>query len=208
MKILSVFDPEFASYGAVLEGYDFSEMIDILKTTEFHPGEVLYRPSHAALEATAAAKQLQQHYYGDMPIQVGICNSQNTTLNCLEYHRDDEINVCATDIILLLAKQEEMENFTIDTSKVKAFLAPAGTAVMLRSSALHYAPCHVGVGNRFYVAIVLPRNTNTDMPIPAPKCQEDKLLWARNKWLMAHPDAPEAAQGAYVGLTGKNITID
>jgi len=46
------------------------------------------------------------------------------------------------------------------------------------------------------------------MPIPAPKCQEDKLLWARNKWLMAHPDAPEAAQGAYVGLTGKNITID
>lgn len=207
MKILSVFDKEFASYGAVLEGYDFSELIAQLKTTEVPEGKVLYRPSHEALEATAVAKELQSRYYADMPIQIGICTGQNTTLNCLEYHRDDEVNICATDIILLLAKQEEMENFTIDTSKVKAFLAPAGTAVMLRSSALHYAPCHVGEGASFQVAVVLPRNTNTNMEIPAPKCAEDKLLWARNKWLMAHPDAPEAKEGAYVGLTGENISI-
>lgn len=207
MKILSVFDKEFASYGAVLEGYDFSEFIALLKTTETPDGKVLYRPSHEGLEATDVAKELQLRYYGDMPIQIGICNGQNTTLNCLEYHRDDEINVCATDIILLLAKQEEMENFTIDTSKVKAFLAPAGTAVMLRSSALHYAPCHVGEGAHFQVSVVLPRNTNTGMERPAPKCTEDKLLWARNKWLIAHPDAPEAKRGAYVGLTGENITI-
>lgn len=207
MKILSVFDKEFAPYGAVLEGYDFSELIAILKTTEIPQGKVMYRPSHPELEATAAAKELQARYYADMPIQIGICNGQNTSLNCLEYHRDDEVNICATDIILLLAKQDDMENFTIDTSKVKAFLAPAGTAVMLRSTALHYAPCHVGEGACFQVAVVLPRNTNTGMEIPAPKCQEDKLLWARNKWLMAHPDAPEAKQGAYVGVTGENITV-
>ena len=39
------------------------------------------------------------------------------------------------------------------------------------------------------------------------KAPEDKLLWARNKWLLAHPEADEAAQGAYVGLKGENIDI-
>jgi hypothetical protein len=33
------------------------------------------------------------------------------------------------------------------------------------------------------------------------------MLWARNKWLIAHPDASEASQGAYVGLEGENISI-
>ena len=59
----------------------------------------------------------------------------------------------------------------------------------------------------FRVAIVLPRNTNTDFEKPADKDPEDKLLWARNKWLIAHPDSSEAAQGAYVGLEGANISI-
>ena len=36
---------------------------------------------------------------------------------------------------------------------------------------------------------------------------EDKLLWARNKWLIAHPDSSEAKQGAFVGLSGINIDI-
>lgn len=207
MEILSVFDKEFAPYGAVLEGYDFTELLEVLKETKLPEAGVFYTPSYAALEETAAAKQLQQYYYADMPIQIGICSGRNTTLNCLEYHRDDEVNICANDIILLLALQSDMESFTVDTAKVKAFLAPAGSAVMLRACALHYAPCHVGEGASFQVAVVLPKNTNTDMAIPAPKCKEDKLLWARNKWLMAHPDAPEAKQGAYIGLTGENIKL-
>ena len=36
---------------------------------------------------------------------------------------------------------------------------------------------------------------------------EDKRLWARNKWLLAHKDTSEAAAGAYVGLVGENIDI-
>ena len=54
-----------------------------------------------------------------------------------------------------------------------------------------------------------PKNaTNTDLDGKVTeKDFEDKLLWARNKWLIAHPDASEAKQGAYVGLVGENITI-
>ena len=36
---------------------------------------------------------------------------------------------------------------------------------------------------------------------------EDRLLWARNKWLLAHPDSNETKQGAYIGLAGENIDI-
>jgi len=33
------------------------------------------------------------------------------------------------------------------------------------------------------------------------------LLWAKNKWLLAHPDSPEAQEGAYVGLNGENLQL-
>ena len=36
---------------------------------------------------------------------------------------------------------------------------------------------------------------------------EDALLRARNKWLVAHPESAEAADGAFAGLTGENIDI-
>ena len=32
-------------------------------------------------------------------------------------------------------------------------------------------------------------------------------MTAKNKWLIAHPDAAEASQGAMVGITGENIDI-
>ena len=36
---------------------------------------------------------------------------------------------------------------------------------------------------------------------------DDKLLWACNKWLIAHPETGEAAEGAFAGLIGENIDI-
>ena len=51
------------------------------------------------------------------------------------------------------------------------------------------------------------KDTNTEKPAIEPKNLEDKLLWARNKWLIAHPDSSEAKQGAFVGLTGINIDL-
>ena len=43
------------------------------------------------------------------------------------------------------------------------------------------------------------------MPI---KGGDDTYLWACNKWLLAHPDSAEAAQGAVAALTGENIDIE
>ena len=151
--------------------------------------------------------EISEHCYGGMPVQLGRCNGHNTKLNCLEYHRDSEFNLGTEDFILLLAKQDEIENGVLDTAKVKAFKAPAGVLVEVYATTLHYAPCHCDADKGFRVLVALPQGTNTDKPVMRNKSTEDKLLWARNKWLLAHPESREAKQGAYIGLTGKNIDI-
>ena len=128
-------------------------------------------------------------------------------LNCLEYHRDSEVNVGTGDFILLLAKQDEIVDGVLDTSVVKAFRVPAGVVVEVCATTLHYAPCHVNEEEGFRVAVVLPRGTNTAAPGAKPLNAEDSWLTARNKWLLAHPDSSEAGQGAHVGLKGENIDI-
>ena len=35
-----------------------------------------------------------------------------------------------------------------------------------------------------------------------------KLLRMKNKWLTCHPDSPQAANGAFAGITGENIDIE
>ena len=57
------------------------------------------------------------------------------------------------------------------------------------------------------MAVVLPRGTNTEKPALAEPNGEDRLMTARNKWLLAHPESPEARQGAWEGLTGANLDL-
>lgn len=85
---------------------------------------------------------------------------------------------------------------------------PAGTAVLLYETTLHYAPCTAKGESGFRVLIVLIKGTNVGRPEIEVASDEDKLLWGTNKWLVAHPDAPEAKNGAFVGLSGENITIE
>lgn len=140
-------------------------------------------------------------------MQLGMCWGRNTKLNCLEYHRDSEFNVGTDDFILLMTKQEEIVDGVLDTARVKAFRVPAGVLVEVYATTLHYAPCHTDPSKGFRVAVALPRGTNTEKPESAGNCGDSKLLWARNKWLLAHPDSSEAGQGAVVGLNGENIDI-
>lgn len=207
MKIYSVHDPAFKPYGKVLEGYDVSCLLKAMKAIPLPEAGVAYEPGIPALEATCAYGPLQNNAYGGMPVQIGMCWGRNTKLNCLEYHRDSEINIGAGDFILLLAKQDEIVDGVLDTARVKAFRAPAGVPVEVYATTLHYAPCHVNEAEGFRVAVVLPRGTNTAAPGAQPLNGEDKWLTARNKWLLAHPASNEAAQGAFVGLTGDNIDI-
>ena len=206
MKIKKVTDPEFSRYGRVIDGYDFSKLIKAMEHTPL-PEDVIYEPSIEELEATDVAIDLKMRIYGELPIQIGYCNGHNSKLNALEYHRDSEINIAVTDMVLLLAKEEEIEDdHTLDTSKVKAFFVPAGTMIEVYATTLHYAPCQTSAKG-FRCVVVLPKGTNGELSHrPENKSGEEKLLAAVNKWLIGHEEGG-LPEGSFIGLKGENIEV-
>ena len=191
MKIYSVNDPEFKPYGRVVTGLEAAkaEILQALATTPL-PEATDYVAEEPVLQGLPAMVEVSEHLFGGMPVQLGWCNGHNTKLNCLEYHRDSEFNLGTEDFILLLAKMDDITDGKLDTAKVKAFRAPAGTLVEVYATTLHYAPCHVDPAKGFKA-----------------DGGDDAQLWACNKWLLAHVESSEAAAGAYVGLEGVNIDI-
>lgn len=211
MKILPVTDASFRKYGRVVDNVDFTELVEELKKTPL-PENVIYEPGVEALEKLPVMEALQNAAFGEMPIQIGYCNGHNSLLNALEYHRNSEINVAATDAILLLGSQQDVEeDFTYDTAKAEAFLLPAGTGVELYATTLHYAPCGVD-GAGFQVAIVLPKGTNYPLKEKhacvenGKAVQEDALITAVNKWLIGHPEGG-LEEGCFLGLKGENLSV-
>ena len=207
MKIYSIYDPEFAEYGKVMEGYNVQPILDALNAATPLPEGVVYVAEEPAIQSLDAAAEIAPALYGGLPAQFGFCNGHNTKLNCLEYHRDSEFNLGTEDFILILAKEGEVKEGKLDTSYCKAFRVPAGVLVEVYATSLHYAPCHTDPAKGFKVLVVLPKGTNVGKSATAGKAFEDKLLWATNKWLIAHPEASEAADGAWVGLEGVNLDI-
>lgn len=203
MKIQNVTDAAFKKYGKVITGLDCSDIIAAMAETPC-PENVVYVPGAEPLESCASAKDIAYTLYGGMPVQIGYCNGNNHKLNGLEYHRDSEVNIAVTDLILLIGSEQDIENGKYDTSKVEAFLVPAGTVIEVYATTLHYAPCNANDGG-FKCVVALPKGTNTDIEKRAPKTEEDKMLFARNKWLLMHPEAAE--EGQYVGLVGENICV-
>ena len=204
MEILSVYDSAFKPYGRVVEGYPTEGLVKALATTPCTDG-VVYLPRVEVLHSAPNAAKIGEGLYGGMPYELGYCNGHNTKLNCLEFHRDSEFNLGTDDFILLLATLSDLEDGELDTAKVKAFKVPAGVMVEVYATTLHYAPCHADAKKGFRVMVALPDQTNTDFRPEDGANKLDKTLWARNKWLLAHPDSSEAKQGAAVLLKGENI---
>ena len=210
MKMKKVTDTDFKKYGKVVQGIDFSGLVDALANTPL-PDEVVYEPSVPELEALPIMAELTDKSYGELPIQIGYCNGKNYLLNALEYHRSSEINVAGTDAILLVGLQSDItDDYTYDTSLVEAFFLPKGCAVELYATTLHYAPCSANEDG-FRVAIVLPKDTNLplDKEHAAKECEhslEDKLITAKNKWLIGHKDGG-LDEGVHIGLIGENISV-
>jgi len=206
MELINVCSPEFRPYGRVITGYDVDGLMKAMESTPL-PEDVVYVASVPELEALPIGAELSDGIYGQMEIQLGYCNGHNKKLNALEYHRDSEVNLAVTDLVLLLGRQQDIEeDFTYDTSKVKAFLVPAGTLVEVYATTLHYAPCQTE-DSGFRCVVVLPRGTNTDLDHkPQVKCGEEKLITARNKWLIGHEEGG-LDEGAWIGLKGENISL-
>lgn len=203
MQIKRVTDASFRTYGRVLDVNTASILKAMEKTPV--PEDVVYVPGDEGLESVKDFYDtMTDVIYGGLKVQIGYCNGHNQLLNAVEYHRSSEINVAATDLILLIGKQQDIaDDFTYDTANIEAYLVPKGTAIEVYATTLHYAPCGVD-GAGFQCVVVLPYGTNFDYT-PKTGKGEDILLAAANKWLIAHKDAKIA--GAFEGLYGDNVRV-
>lgn len=213
MKVKQVTDTSFRKYGKILTGIDFSEIYNVLEEMDY-PEDVEYAASFGPLEEPEFRQKLSNTLYGELSVEIGYCSGHNKMMNALEYHRSSEANVAVTDIILLLGHQSDItEDFTYDTAQLEAFFVPAGTAVELYATTLHYVPIGTKENDyAFKMGVVLPFGTNFPLGVTLgaeaekEKLPEEKLLFAKNKWLIAHEESGE--DGAFIGLTGKNISVE
>ncbi len=205
MQVEKITKEAFAPYGRILtDEWEVKEMIAIMEEYSVKDG-VTYFPSISKLEEMQEGMKNAEKFGGGMPIQIGYCIGYNNALNAFEYHRSSEINIAATDLIVILGKQSDVdENYHYDTKNAVAFLVPKGSVVEFYATTLHFAPCSVD-GREFKSIVMLPKGTNEPVEISQEKTGELKLLKANNKWLIAHEEAK--IEGAFIGLDGINQKI-
>lgn len=205
MEIKLVTDSAFKKYGRVITEIDFTDLVEGLMKTPL-PDEVIYKASEPELEKLPVYEEITEKLFGELPIQIGYCNGQNHDLNALEYHRCSEINVAAMDAVLILGRQQDIEESTYNTENCEIFLLPRGSAVEIYATTLHYAPANQGSAG-FRVAIILPKGTNTDLEKKHSGEGEDAHITAKNKWLYGHPQGG-LPEGSPLGLVGENIHVE
>lgn len=207
IKIGKVTDKAFLQYGKVISGYDFSGLISFMEQHTSIPEQGnVYVASVPEMEQLKIKKNLEKGFYGEMPIQIGYCNGQNSTLNGLEYHIGSELNIAVTDMVLMMGKLQDVADNKFNSKNVEIFFVKKGTAVQLYETTMHFAPCKTS-REGFKCVVTLPKGTNEPLENDKTKFG-DVLLFARNKWLLAHPERKILIEkGAWPGITGENMEV-
>ncbi len=203
MKIYRVTDKEFAQFGRVID-IDASEII-ALGSKQVMPAEgSVYEPSREEFEKLAIRDTLESEIFGQLPMQLGYCYGHNDTLNALEWHKCSEVNIAVTDLILLLGDVRDLDtNSEYDSAKVKAFKVLKGEAIEVYSTTLHFCPIETQKEG-FGCVVGLQQGTNTSLDFKP----QDKLLFKKNKWLIAHKDNKALIdKGVFGGIYGENYKL-
>ncbi|MFQ3547316.1 MAG: DUF4867 family protein [Termitinemataceae bacterium] len=233
LQLIGLEDFEFLSYGRpIREPAIQACLVSAANTIPDNLEENRYVASVPELEGLPCWSFLTR-VFGGMDVQIGYVAGPNRRLNGLEYHKSSEVLVALTDQVLLLGLWQDIErDWTYDASKVIGLFVPAGSCIELYPRTLHFSPCRLGPLG-FKTLIMLPRGTNTPLPPELQPIQtmtpqkaasmslpteestqtpvalgEDRLLFMRNKWLLAHPErTPLIEKGAFPGIKGRNIEI-
>ncbi len=207
MKIHKITGPEFRTYGSIVEGYDFTALLEAMRRKPIPAQGIDYVASDPDLEALPIFPKFAAGFYGGLPAALGYCMGHNQRLNALEYHRGSEVNVSVTDYIVMVGRQQDIApDGSYDTGLVELFYVPAGLAVEFYATTLHYCACHVQESGYAH-ATFLPKGTNCPLPGDFKAVTgEDQILAARNKWLLVHQDGGFAPDFP-VRLTGENLAV-
>jgi hypothetical protein len=203
IEVYSVYEPEFARFGRVLYGFDTTEIIEAAKSKEMPEEGSVYEASTEIFENLPIAGEIAYKCFGEMPTQIGYCYGHSNFLNGLEWHTSSEINIATTDLVLILGDVRDLVDNKIDSSKTIAFFVKKGTIIEVYATTLHFCPCEVKKSG-FGSVVALPKGTN----LPLETESDDKLLFRKNKWIIAHNDNEGLiARGVKKGISGKNIEI-
>lgn len=207
LPLYSVFDKEFEPYGRVLELDGLDAMAKALDTVPIPERGNHYERALGVLDAQRVVADISHTVFGGMGVQAGYCNGRGHILNAMEYHKCSEVNFSTTGLVLLLALPGTLHDGSLDSRDVVGFYLPPMVAVEVSPLVMHFAPCSVREGG-FNCLVVLEEGVNTPLThVDTTAAGEEKLLWMRNKWLTCHPDSPQAANGAFVGISGENIVL-
>lgn len=209
IPVLDVNSDSFKSYGKVIKGYDFSELIEYMeKYTDVPEEGNVYYPSIKEMEEMIIYKKVQEGLYGGMEIQIGYCNGKNSTYNGFEYHKGSEINIAVSDFVLVLGHVWDIKDNTYNVDDAELFFVKKGTAIEMYQTTLHLSPCKVS-DEGFKDIVILPKGTNTKLERNyGIGNKEEVLLLQKNKWVIAHKDRePLIKQGAHPGLIGENKKV-
>ena len=90
-----------------------------------------------------------------------------------------------------------------NSANVKAFLLKKGEAIEVYATTLHFCPLQVA-DSGFGCVVGLLEGTNTPLDTES----DNKLIFRKNKWLIAHEDNKALTdRGAVAGIYGENYKI-
>lgn len=196
--MLTIHDRGFLRFGRVID-IDSEEIVNYLSKIKAPETGNSYIASDPEFEKLTTVKALKEQYFGSLDMQAGYCNGNNQFLNCEEYHGCIEINVAADDCTLFLGTLDDIKDEKLDSSVLEEVFVKKGEAFFIYPGTLHFSPCVVH-GTPFHMAVLLAKGTN----LPLESKDSDSKLFKKNKWLIAHKDAVQASNGAYVGIIGEN----
>lgn len=199
MHIYRVTDSEFCDYGQVLD-INTDEIVYEAGRISMPASGSVYTASQPEFENLKISSDIRNKYFGELATQTGYCYGHSNALNALEWHKCSEINIAVTDMILLLGDIRDVKNGRYDSANVKAFLVKKGEAIEEYATTLHFCPIETSPDG-FGCVVVLPQETN----LPLDGESKDKLLFRKNKWLIAHEDnAALTEKGVFPGIYGEN----
>lgn len=203
MKIYSVTDSEFARFGRVI-AIDTAEIVKTGENFDMPQDGSKYVAAVPEFESLDIMRKIKNDCFGGLDTQLGYCYGHNSSLNALEWHKCSEINIGVTDLILLLGDLRDLEEGNrFSSENVRAFRLKKGQAIEVYATTLHFCPIETEKSG-FGCVVGLLKGTNTDLE----EKSDDRLLFRKNKWLIAHEDnAALLEKGVFGGIYGENYTL-
>ena len=204
IRFFDIYSKEFSEYGRVMDTIDASELIAEAKKIPTPQSGSAYLPAVDAFEKLDVAERIKEEVFGTLDTQIGYCHGYSNMLNAAEWHYSSELNVAVTPLVLILGKRSDIRNGRLDSADMKAFYVPAGAVIEVYATTLHFCPCQVS-DDGFGCVVGLPTGTNTPLDLPV----SDKLLFRKNKWIIAHDDNEGLiSRGVVAGIYGENYKIN